>query len=223
MADPEIIDLTQSPILTATAGSQGLPSKPPSTDPDTLDAKKDNKKELRKRKRKKGRKSGAQSQNTTAANTRNNSEERNDEEGEEEELRNGRQVRRKHEDGTVAAKETSNSILRDRMPANQIQTEENSYEPIANGNENPGDLFFEDVTPAPLPPTIGNLPPPTYGIAASSSKNAEESKLLLPTHVSVLGSTPVEILPPIESEGESDTDYIKYLDYGGDHQKVTST
>jgi hypothetical protein len=39
--------------------------------------------------------------------------------------------------------------------------------------------------------------------------------------VSVLGSTPIEILPPAESDEEGDTNYIKHLDYGGDRQRVS--
>ncbi|KAF9451703.1 hypothetical protein P691DRAFT_662602 [Macrolepiota fuliginosa MF-IS2] len=108
-------------------------------------------------------------------------------------------------------------------PPNRISTNKSQNESVSssrpNGNANSSDLFFEDVTPAPLPSAIGNLPPPTYTITASSSKDADEAKLLLPAHVSVLGSTPVEILPPTESDEEGDTDYIKYLDYGGDHQR----
>ncbi|KAK0206546.1 hypothetical protein DFS33DRAFT_1255994 [Desarmillaria ectypa] len=69
--------------------------------------------------------------------------------------------------------------------------------------------FYFDLDPAILP-----------NVAEKAEKTDEEggpSKLLLPSHVLVLGSVPVEILPPSPSDSE-DKDYIDYLDY--DDRKV---
>ncbi|KAF9075833.1 hypothetical protein BDP27DRAFT_960043 [Rhodocollybia butyracea] len=65
----------------------------------------------------------------------------------------------------------------------------------------PENLFFVDVEiqpdsrPSPLKPEF----------------NDSTGKLLLPAHVSVLGSVPVEIIAP----ASEDQDYVEYLDYGG--------
>jgi protein AIR1/2 len=220
MSDPEIIDLANSPILAAASGSQSLPAKPLSVDPEV--GEKTPKKKPRKRKRK--QKTDTQSQDTTTANTRNNSEE---ETGEEEgHSPAARQVRRKRESGSSTKEnDPSTSALQDRTSSSKKQKhKENalSFGHIATGNANPGDLFFEDITPGPLPSNIGNLPPPAFGITDLPSQNTDDTKLLLPAHVSVLGSTPVEILPPTESDEEGETDYIKYLDYDGDRRNVSS-
>ncbi|KAK7470664.1 hypothetical protein VKT23_002086 [Stygiomarasmius scandens] len=59
-------------------------------------------------------------------------------------------------------------------------------------------MWSIDTTPVPV-----QFSPP-------SSPGPSDEKLLLPAHVSVLGSVPVEILPP-----DTEQDYIEYLDYGG--------
>lgn len=220
MHDQESIDLTQPPVTAVVTGSQEPTNKPLPTDPSSLDAEKDKKKE-RKRKRKRSRKIGAQSPETTTANTRNNSEEREEEEKEEAQ---NRQVRQRRADLTTRKSEASGSILQDGAFSDKMDKSKNQYPsssgPISNGNTSASNLFFEDVTPAPLPSTTTNLPQSVFDIQVSSSQNSEEAKLLLPAHVSILGSTPVEILPPEELAEEGDTDYIKYLDYGGDRQKA---
>lgn len=222
MTDPEVIDLTESPTLPNKTIAQETTSTSLAATQDTVEQD-NNKKKLRKRKRKKTGKSGTQSQNTTAANTRSNSEDRDDEDGEEqleERPQSSRQVRRKREDEIGAEEDRSSPH---RISATGQQTEAAPLpEPTTNGNVTTGDLFFMDLTPAPLPPAIGNIPLPTFGVTAPPSKSANEQKLLLPAHVSVLGSTPVEILPPTESDEEGDTDYIKYLDYDGDNRRVSS-
>ncbi|KAJ4478058.1 hypothetical protein J3R30DRAFT_2853253 [Lentinula aciculospora] len=64
-------------------------------------------------------------------------------------------------------------------------------------------LFLVDLEPSDaLRPTIFNTP---------QKSQSDEGKLLLPAHVSVLGSVPVEIIAPASEE----QDYVEYLDYGG--------
>ncbi|KAF5363675.1 hypothetical protein D9756_000646 [Leucocoprinus leucothites] len=221
MADPEIIDLTDSPVLATTAIAQDVSSKPLTEDSKTQGGEKTPRKRQRKRKRKQGQKSDTQNQDTTAANTRSNSEE---EPAEEDHPEDTRQVRRKRENESLT-KETdaSSSLLQDRGSSSKKQKykeDTSSSQHDATGNANPRDLFFEDIAPAPLPPNIGNIPPPpSYGNSDPPTQKNDDMKLLLPAHVSVLGSTPVEILPPTESDEEGETDYIKYLDYGGGRQK----
>ncbi|KAK0486956.1 hypothetical protein EDD18DRAFT_1192592 [Armillaria luteobubalina] len=65
-------------------------------------------------------------------------------------------------------------------------------------------LFFLDLEPVAV-----------QSVAEKTTKVDEEGgspKLLLPSHVQVLGSVPVEILPP-SSTDSGDEDYIDYLDY----------
>ncbi|KAJ3875767.1 hypothetical protein F5051DRAFT_413459 [Lentinula edodes] len=64
-------------------------------------------------------------------------------------------------------------------------------------------LFIVDLDPSEaLRPTISTIP---------QEHESNEGKLLLPAHVSVLGSVPVEIIAP----ASEDQDYVEYLDYGG--------
>lgn len=64
-------------------------------------------------------------------------------------------------------------------------------------------LFIVDLDPSEaLRPTISTIP---------QKHESNEGKLLLPAHVSVLGSVPVEIIAP----ASEDQDYVEYLDYGG--------
>ena len=80
----------------------------------------------------------------------------------------------------------------------------------ASGKENV-DFFFFDLNPTPIPSISETLAP--------EAKEEIGGKLLLPAHITVLGSTPVEIIaPPSDSEDE---DFIKYLDY--DDAKVCIT
>ncbi|KAF5370095.1 hypothetical protein D9758_001061 [Tetrapyrgos nigripes] len=64
------------------------------------------------------------------------------------------------------------------------------------------DLEPQQIQAPPSPP------PPTQ---------SSQSRLLLPAHVSVFGSVPVEILPP-----DVEQDYIEYLDYGGRDELPTT-
>ncbi|KAF5393833.1 hypothetical protein D9757_000030 [Collybiopsis confluens] len=52
---------------------------------------------------------------------------------------------------------------------------------------------------------------PHYDAPSVSTPDDIEGKLLLPPHVSVMGSVPVEIIAP----ATEDQDYVEYLDYGG--------
>lgn len=94
--------------------------------------------------------------------------------------------------------------------------EEDSYSGRKDDGENhkaeEQDLFFVDVTPTLIPPA-------RQIVTEAHNEPAESSgKLLVPSHVTVLGSTPVEIRiqPLAESEDE---DFINYLDY--DDSKVS--
>ncbi|KAF9009090.1 hypothetical protein BDQ17DRAFT_1275502 [Cyathus striatus] len=74
------------------------------------------------------------------------------------------------------------------------------------------DIFFVDIQPATLPLASSLTPMP-------HSEEDSHAKLLLPAHVSVLGSTPIEILPSsIPDVDEESEDFIKYLDYE-DHKE----
>ncbi|KAF8974755.1 hypothetical protein BDZ97DRAFT_1775256 [Flammula alnicola] len=70
------------------------------------------------------------------------------------------------------------------------------------------DIFFVDLAPAPIP----SLRPTTAQVPNTSNGSEASGKLLVPAHVTVLGSTPVEIIHPL-TEDEEDEDFIKYLDY----------
>jgi len=66
--------------------------------------------------------------------------------------------------------------------------------------------FFIDLTPASILP-ISRRTPPT-----SNQSNNPQNKLLVPSHVTVLGNTPTEIVSsPLSDSG--DDDFINYLDY----------
>jgi len=68
------------------------------------------------------------------------------------------------------------------------------------------DSFFIDLTPAATSPISRRTPP------ASNQPNDPQNKLLVPSHVTVLGNTPTEILSsPFSDSG--DDDFINYLDY----------
>lgn len=69
--------------------------------------------------------------------------------------------------------------------------------------ENTADIFFVDITPAALPIIPSQTAIPT------DSENTP--KLLLPTHVTVFGDDPDEILPPPEVESGQE-DFIEILD-----------
>lgn len=68
------------------------------------------------------------------------------------------------------------------------------------------DLFFVDLTPAVLPSASQHIMNP-----AKDSQDEQPQKLLLPAHIQVFGSTPVELVEPTQDEqGE---DFIDYLDF----------
>lgn len=69
--------------------------------------------------------------------------------------------------------------------------------------ENTSDIFFVDTTPAVQP-----IVPPQTAIPSDSE---DTPKLLLPTHVTIFGDDPVEILPPPEVESGQE-DFIEILD-----------
>ncbi len=65
-------------------------------------------------------------------------------------------------------------------------------------------FFFVDLNPEAVPLTNHD--------GQNTASVAKEEKLLLPSHVTVLGSTPVEIVEfPLSVSKEED--FIKYLDY----------
>lgn len=71
-----------------------------------------------------------------------------------------------------------------------------------------GDLFFVDVEPLAAAQDKPHVQPePTY---APEPEQPADSKLFLPAHVTVFGSTPVEIIAPTTS---LEDDSIQFLDY----------
>ncbi|KAF9462622.1 hypothetical protein BDZ94DRAFT_1194232 [Collybia nuda] len=66
-------------------------------------------------------------------------------------------------------------------------------------------LFFIDVKPAPLPTT-------SFPVSPAIEDGRIGPSLLLPAHVSVFGTTPLEILPSPSMNSDGD-DYIDYLDF----------
>jgi len=73
------------------------------------------------------------------------------------------------------------------------------------------DIFFIDTSPdaAAIPvPSSPQQKELTYSEPPSST-------LLLPSHVSVFGSAPVQILPSPSPPPEGEENYIEFLDYGG--------
>lgn len=219
MAGPEIIDLTDSPVLVASADSKDVPAISLLQNQDVLGGETTTKKK-RKRRRKHNR--GVPNRDSLAATTKNTSNEEFEEEADA--SQDPPQAKRKHEDGSLTPKiDTSSPVPQDRISSLKKHKHHREVRVSSTGNTDLNeDLYFEDTTPAPLPSAI-NLPPPPYDTVDPPSQNSIGTKLLLPAHVSVLGSTPVEILPPTdEDEDEDDADYIKYLDYGGERQKVGS-
>ena len=68
------------------------------------------------------------------------------------------------------------------------------------------DAFFIDLTPASIPPISQCTP------QISDKSNDCQNKLLVPSHVIVLGNTPSEVISTPLSDSD-DEDFIKYLDY----------
>ncbi|KDR83768.1 hypothetical protein GALMADRAFT_671498 [Galerina marginata CBS 339.88] len=90
----------------------------------------------------------------------------------------------------------------DLYSRNLRQTDEKVNEPEDQA------IFFVDLSPAPIPPARLIV---TEGPIDQEPQDLTK-KLLVPSHVTVLGSTPVEIIPEPLSDLE-DNNFIKYLDY----------
>jgi len=76
--------------------------------------------------------------------------------------------------------------------------------------------FFIDLTPAAILPISRHTPP------TSNQPNDSQNKLLVPSHVTVLGNTPTEIVSsPLSASG--DDDFINYLDYEDTKVRVIRT
>lgn len=111
----------------------------------------------------------------------------------------GRHGKRKREIDTHN-REMDHDLPRRRAENTQV---ESPKPPQAN-------IFFVDVQPTPL----ADITPP-----CSLPQEEPAKKLLLPAHVTVFGTTPVEILPESIAEEDED-DFINYLDL--DDTKVRS-
>jgi len=216
MADPEIIDLTDSPVLVASAGSKDIPVLSLFQNQDVLSAENIIKRQQRRRKKKYNR--SVRNRDPLAATTKNAS---NEESEEADASQDPPQAKRVHRNRSLTPEiDTSSPIPRDRISSlKRHKHREDQMSSTGNTDLNE-DLYFEDTIPASLPSAV-NLPPPPYDTANPPSQNSTGMKLLLPAHVSVFGSAAVEILPPTD-EDEDDADYIKFLDYGGERQKVSS-
>jgi protein AIR1/2 len=197
MLDQEIIDLTRQPGT----DSRNPISKNLPIEATVQNTEKDTKKQRKRKRRKSQNDTGGE---ITASNTRENSEERVNEGEEEDESRERRLVRRIHGDVTTG---------KDCKAPIEKSSDLAKNESSPSDNPNVDGLYIEDITPAPLPSNIAILPPPTFNNQHLPNDNSERTKLLLPAHVSVLGSTPVEILPADDSDEDEDKEYIKYLDY----------
>ncbi|KAK0190952.1 hypothetical protein F5146DRAFT_1046399 [Armillaria mellea] len=124
-----------------------------------------------------------------------------EEEGSEARSSSGREARRERrkklrleEQASISGSRNSTSERRRRS-----RSSGRSPNPLSDSQ-----LFFLDLEPVAV-----------QNVAEKPAKAGEEgspSKLLLPSHVQVLGSVPVEILPP-SSPDSGDEDYIDYLDY----------
>lgn len=104
-----------------------------------------------------------------------------------------------------------------RQRPNQSENEELETTNRIRGNTNSGeednsDLFFVDLTPAVIPAA-------RQIHTETSTEKTDSGRLLVPSHVTVLGSTPVQIISQPLSDSE-DEDFIDYLDY--DDNKVCS-
>lgn len=88
---------------------------------------------------------------------------------------------------------------------NQCVNGKNQEIENAKGSDQ-NDSFFIDLTAAAIPP-VSQCTPPT-----SNQPNDPQNKLLVPSHVTVLGNTPTEIISSPLSDSEDD-DFINYLDY----------
>lgn len=190
MHDQEITDCTRPSGTSQTSKTMLIETTAQDSETD--------KKRQRKRKRRKSQNNS--SGETTVANTRENSEERENDGDVGNEFPKRRPVRRKH--GDVITGEDCEGSKSATLTQN---------EPSTSDNPNVDGLYIEDINPAPLPSNIVIPSPPIHNNQSLSDDNSEQTKLLLPAHVSVLGSTPVEILP--DESDEDDKDYIKYLDY----------
>ena len=75
--------------------------------------------------------------------------------------------------------------------------------------------FFIDLNPVPVPSSS------QHAVAnPKDAANDDVAKLLLPSHVQVFGSVPVEI---IHAPKDEDEDFIDYLDYDSNVRKVRLT
>ncbi|TFK43553.1 hypothetical protein BDQ12DRAFT_731560 [Crucibulum laeve] len=206
---PNIIDLTGSPLLpicTIIDDNEQPDVKSPTISTPTQE------KEVKKVRRKKRKKSLAtdSSQQDSVVNTRENSVEQG-------EIPEGSTKRKRGEDSSSKengpASEKARSRKRSRGNVEFIR----EYTPVtlpSHSTPPPTEtsMFFVDVEPATLPTAVLPSTP-------AQDEHAEPS-LLLPAHVSVFGSTPVEILPSSIPGLDDDEDFIKYLDF--DDHKASS-
>lgn len=125
-----------------------------------------------------------------------------EEEGSEARSSSGREARRERRKRLRLEEQASGSGSRD--PNSERRRRSRSPPGHSPGPVDDSKLFFLDLEPVAV-----------QNVAEKTAKTDEEggpSKLLLPSHVQVLGSVPVEILPPSSPDSE-DEDYIDYLDY----------
>ncbi|KAF4619285.1 hypothetical protein D9613_005100 [Agrocybe pediades] len=119
-----------------------------------------------------------------------------------------------HDDSGSSKRQRIGDVSAHDTAPNATETRE-AINSESGGFEDAGSMFFIDIAPAPIPSTQ----------LAINEKKADEingapSKLLVPAHVTVLGSTPVEIIPPDLSSDSDDEDFIEYFE-AYDHTKHT--
>lgn len=183
-----------------------------------------------KKKRTKKRKSAGSTPAQSTRVSRANSEERANEplastSGSTNNASNSGSGRSKRKRNSLAAEDGGAEHPARRMRRDDAGAPADTLGDAVNEEECGKDLFFVDLAPAPIPAMrlpiqVVNIDVPSGIANANPIDDAIEDKpkLLVPAHVTVLGSTPVEIIQPL-SDGEVDEDFIDYLDF--DDTKVS--
>ncbi|KAF6762635.1 hypothetical protein DFP72DRAFT_876431 [Ephemerocybe angulata] len=95
--------------------------------------------------------------------------------------------------------------------ADETQASQRDPVPAAPSSPTEGDLFFVDVEPTAIAQPPQTQPEPVF----APEPEPDQNTLLLPGHVTVFGSTPVEIHAPTTS---LEDDSIQFLDYDDSKQ-----
>ncbi|KJA24656.1 hypothetical protein HYPSUDRAFT_482111 [Hypholoma sublateritium FD-334 SS-4] len=118
-----------------------------------------------------------------------------------------RAKRKRQDESPSEATQENVAQPQSRRVRREMEREKAKEQKAEDGELDEGELFIIDLTPMPIPSLVASA-------VNAADATAEEitAKLLVPAHVTVLGSTPVEIIKPLD-ESEKDEDFINYLDY----------